>query len=382
MLPRRPKMRTNRGTSPRQSKPGPAGPEATQVPRERAAGLARAVQRALLPLPGAEALGLRDRLAAAERAIHRTTRLQATVDVAAELLPCRAIAGGCGHLRSSGASQRGAAARVADLAQRLDQGMLTSCWRASGLLLTLVGGCTRNAAATTPIEEAPPDAASSGFALVELFTSEGCSSCPPADEVLGELAENARRQGQRVFPLSFHVDYWDGLGFRDRYSAAWATSRQHTYAQALNQQGMYTPQMVVNGADAFVGSDRPRAQGAVRAALARHAEVRIALHASPNGDGVTIEFALSAAPIRHTALRLALVQGDGTTNVTAGENAGKNLHHVSIVRALQTVQLQDRPSGRASFGAAPMQGVTNPSVLAFLQNEDNMQVLAAEQVTW
>jgi hypothetical protein len=158
------------------------------------------------------------------------------------------------------------------------------------------------------------------------------------------------------------------------------TSRQHAYAQALNQQGMYTPEMVVNGADAFIGSDRPRAQRAVRAALARDAEVRIALHATPIGDGVAIEFALSAAPSRHTALRLALVQGDGTTNVTAGENAGKNLHHVSIVRALQTVQLQDRPSGRASFGA--MHGVTNPSVLAILQNEDSMLVLGVEEVTW
>ena len=100
--------------------------------------------------------------------------------------------------------------------------------------------------------------------VVELFTSEGCSSCPPADELLGHLRQDLSAKNIQVIPLGFHVDYWDGLGWKDRFSSAEFTQRQEQYAQALRVDGPYTPEMVVDGAVEFVGNDAGRAQQADR----------------------------------------------------------------------------------------------------------------------
>jgi hypothetical protein len=100
--------------------------------------------------------------------------------------------------------------------------------------------------------------------VVELFTSEGCSSCPPADELLGRLRRDLSAKNIQVIPLGFHVDYWDGLGWKDRFSSAKFTQRQEQYAQALRVDGPYTPEMVVDGAVEFVGNDAGRAQSTIR----------------------------------------------------------------------------------------------------------------------
>src|SRR5439155_1000874 len=112
----------------------------------------------------------------------------------------------------------------------------------------------------TPDHGATAGADSAGFALLELFTSEGCSSCPPADALLARLASEARRSGRRVYALSFHVDYWDRLGWKDRFSSAAFTQRQGDYARRFRLASLYTPQLVVNGAQEIVGSDAPRVE--------------------------------------------------------------------------------------------------------------------------
>src|SRR5713226_4713153 len=91
--------------------------------------------------------------------------------------------------------------------------------------------------------------------VVELFTSEGCSSCPPADELLSRLRQQTSAQGVEVIPLGFHVDYWNFQGWRDRFSSADYSKRQEQYAQKLHLEGPYTPQMVVDGGTQFVGND-------------------------------------------------------------------------------------------------------------------------------
>jgi hypothetical protein len=108
-----------------------------------------------------------------------------------------------------------------------------------------------------------PAPAAPGFAVVELFTSEGCSSCPPADQVLADVSH-----GAGVYALEYHVDYWNSLGCRDPYSAAAYSDRQRAYADALGEDQVYTPQMIVNGTNAFVGSNRQRAEAAIAAGLA------------------------------------------------------------------------------------------------------------------
>src|SRR5258708_9143435 len=124
--------------------------------------------------------------------------------------------------------------------------------------------------------------------VVELITSEGCSSCPPADELLGHLRQDLSAKNIQVIPLGFHVDYWDGLGWKDRFSSAGFTQRQERYAQALKVDGPYTPEMVVDGAVEFVGNDAWRAQSTIRqqASQLETAQVQIAL---AGADQLTVQ---------------------------------------------------------------------------------------------
>ena len=102
-----------------------------------------------------------------------------------------------------------------------------------------------------------------GFALVELFTSQGCSSCPAADKYLSELIEKAKKEGKTIFALSFHVDYWNYIGWRDPYSSKEFTDRQKTYFENTKTTSIYTPQVLVNGSEEFVGSNKKGIEGAV-----------------------------------------------------------------------------------------------------------------------
>ncbi|MGH7435189.1 MAG: DUF1223 domain-containing protein [Polyangiaceae bacterium] len=179
--------------------------------------------------------------------------------------------------------------------------------------------------------EGPP-----GIAVVELFTSEGCSSCPPADRVLAEIAEGS---DPGTFALSFHVDYWDDLGWPDPFASPDYGDRQQTYSRALGVRGMYTPQMVVNGGEEFIGSDRDRAREALARALATPAKVRLTMHPRWTASNeATVDYEASRTP-RAASLYVAVVQRHATTSVLRGENAGKTLHHENVVCSLAVVPL-------------------------------------------
>ncbi len=137
-----------------------------------------------------------------------------------------------------------------------------------------LSGCRSSGSAVIP--EARADESSSttnpgGFAVVELFTSEGCSSCPPADVLLSDL----ERQVRSIFVLEFHVDYWDGLGWPDRFSSPDWTGRQRAYSRSFGTSELYTPEMIVGGTDPFNGTDRGRAAGSPRIARASGAHSRV-----------------------------------------------------------------------------------------------------------
>jgi hypothetical protein len=200
-----------------------------------------------------------------------------------------------------------------------------------GLLGLLLAGC--RAADSSPIPEAhadEPSNAGSGArsVVVELFTSEGCSSCPPADAVLADLASNPR-----VVALSLHVDYWDELGWPDPFSSPDNTAKQRAYASSFHTRGLYTPQLVVGGTDGFNGIDRGRATSDIAAVLGRPspAAVRVSAHATQNG-WIDVEAQASDAPA-NAVMNVALVQRAATSQVRAGENAGRTLRHVDVVRA-------------------------------------------------
>ena len=174
--------------------------------------------------------------------------------------------------------------------------------------------------------------------VVELFTSEGCSSCPPADELLGRLRQDLSAKNVQVIPLGFHVDYWDCLGWKDRFSSAKFTQRQEQYTQALKVDGPYTPEMVVDGAVEFVGNDAGRAQthdppagqpigngaGKDRAGGADQLSIQVKGPAAPSSGG-------------NALVMLAITEDNLSTQVGSGENGGRTLHHAAVVRELRQV---------------------------------------------
>lgn len=219
----------------------------------------------------------------------------------------------------------------------------------------------------SPIAEAyadPPPAlarAPGAVAVVELFTSEGCSSCPPADAALADLASE-----RDVYALSFHVDYWDDLGWPDRFASADNTARQQAYARTFGARGVYTPQMVVGGREQFVGSDRDRADAAIARALGSAPVVPLTLQARRTGaDTLAIDYTSSGAPAGAT-LDVAVVERATSSVVRAGENSGRTLKHTNVVRTFTVVPLAS-PGGSAAVRVPPGLRSQDGEVIAFAQ---------------
>jgi len=215
---------------------------------------------------------------------------------------------------------------------------------------------------------------SNGFVVAELFTSEGCSNCPPADKLLEKLQqENA---GKPVYLLAFHVDYWDRLGWKDRFSDAAYTERQRRYAGWLNLETVYTPQMVINGQSECVGSDERSINKAISKGLERSASTTLTLHAKV--EGATLQVDYKAEEDKKAELVLALVQKSATTNVKAGENAGKQLTHAQIVRLLYK---QDLSGAKNITLNLPNEFAENGwELTGFIQQKSNGHITAAARV--
>jgi hypothetical protein len=177
-------------------------------------------------------------------------------------------------------------------------------------------------AATAPLRAEP-----AGPVVVELFTSQGCSSCPPADALLGELA-----QRPDVVALAFHVDYWDYIGWKDPYASRAFTQRQRDYAQALRLHMVYTPQMVVDGRTDVVGSYRREVEAAI-ANAAQRSKLTVTIESDGQGGHRAVIPAAAGEPAGGAAgIWLAVFDGRQETRVTRGENGGRTLAEYNIVR--------------------------------------------------
>jgi hypothetical protein len=219
------------------------------------------------------------------------------------------------------------------------------------------------------------------FAVVELFTSEGCSSCPLANELLGELHAEARRSGRRIFPLAFHIDYLDGQGWRDPYGDAAHSRRQRQYGQALDLSSSYTPQMIVNGREEFVGSDGKRARREIEAALSRPAPVDLFLRADLNaqGDGIEIEYQ-ALGETKGAVLNLVLAQSGLTSEVDSGEDTGRNLSHECVVRRFETIELEGASVGHFEMALPHQELEVEYAIVGYLQDPRSMTILGAVQI--
>ncbi|MDP4149482.1 MAG: DUF1223 domain-containing protein [Bacteroidota bacterium] len=203
----------------------------------------------------------------------------------------------------------------------------------------------------------------SGFALVQLFTSEGCSSCPAAEEALAKMAAAFP---SHVYVLELHVDYWDRLGWKDAFSSSEYTGMQRDYAKSLNLRSIYTPQAVVNGQVELVGSEEGRLRAAIEAGLKQPAGNAIELHVA--GDGKTVQVNYKVPDAGKEMLNIALVQSHAETQVGAGENSGHLLKHSNIVRAIKSQAVHAGSSGSVTLSLP--RGLTEKDckVIAWLQD--------------
>lgn len=175
----------------------------------------------------------------------------------------------------------------------------------------------------------PGVATAQNATVIELYTSQGCNSCPPADAILAQLAQRSD-----VIPLALHVDYWDYLGWKDDLANPAFTRRQHNYAAAQNARTVYTPQMVVGGVDQVVGSRAMQVMDLVQAHAAKPDPVSVSL--SRSGTTLTIE-AQATGPARAAAVQIVRYVPSITRDIRRGENAGKTIEYVNTVVAWDTV---------------------------------------------
>ena len=191
----------------------------------------------------------------------------------------------------------------------------------------------------TAADDEPPAAGAAtarGPVIVELFTSQGCSSCPPADRLIGRLA---REDGSApVIPLSFHVDYWNYIGWTDPFSSREWSQRQSDYAESFGSSRVYTPQVVINGHTELVGSNETRVRSAIAKASRTPAAGHLALDLRPGPASGRLELEIAARVERAAgecwSVMVAVVENDLETPVKRGENGGRTLHNTRVVRSL------------------------------------------------
>lgn len=195
--------------------------------------------------------------------------------------------------------------------------------------------------------------------VVELYTSQGCSSCPPADRILGELAER-----DDVIALGFHVDYWDYLGWKDAFASAEHTKRQRAYARAAGQRTIYTPQMIIGGQDHVIGSKPMKISNLIRKHGKGTAAVKVRVKRS--GGQITIEAASSAGLRGGAVVDIVTYQPKSTVDIRRGENAGRKITYHNIVQSWSRVGTWDgtgtyRATARAPEGLPVVILVQSPS---------------------
>jgi hypothetical protein len=217
--------------------------------------------------------------------------------------------------------------------------MLHSANRAAAITAILIASALcALPAQTTRISKASATEAGPGVVLVEFFTSEGCSSCPPADALIQQIAGKQTESGQLIVGISEHVTYWNQLGWSDPFSSDSYTERQNAYGQRFHLDSVYTPQMVINGEEQVVGSDRA---ALLRALREEQKPQPISVHinaVSAHDHFLVFEFSITGNTFSGNAdLFAAITEDNAKSSVTRGENSGHTLSHVSVARSITRI---------------------------------------------
>jgi hypothetical protein len=210
--------------------------------------------------------------------------------------------------------------------------------------------------------------------IVELYTSQGCSSCPAADKNLTEILKNAEAAGLPIYGLSFHVDYWNNIGWKDPYSNKEYTERQKMYGEKFHTNGIYTPQIVINGSAEFVGSNKDEINRYIQFSLAQKPKYQLTLSGLERVKGaLKFNFEVNGSPDKEF-LRVALVERTLGNFVHSGENSGKKLYHDNVVRTFMTIDLKQKGQTEIKLPKSEKKLL----LIAFIQDEKG-KILAATE---
>ncbi len=230
------------------------------------------------------------------------------------------------------------------------------------IALTSIGSCQQHEnMATTTTSQKP--------IVIELFTSEGCSSCPSADKLLADMSD----KNPNILLLSFHVDYWNRLGWVDSFSNAQFTKRQYAYGSQLQLSSVYTPQVVVNGQRETVGSNRSNINNFI-ATKYQSSSIITNVKATINNKFVLVNIEANQLPKNYELVAL-LVQPHAATKVISGENGGSYLQHKNIVRDLAVVALESNTAALLAPFAS-----TDWKVVVLVQNKADLHIVDASLV--
>jgi hypothetical protein len=218
--------------------------------------------------------------------------------------------------------------------------------------------------------------------LLELFTSEGCSSCPPADRLLASLDRQPVENAELIV-LSEHVDYWNHLGWSDPFSSALFSARQQEYADRLHVASVYTPQLVIDGRLETVGSDEPEVLKAIAKSVAEP-KLAVSVRAERSGNGATTAHVEAEGNGRNAELYIAIAEDHAQTHVLRGENSGRMLSHVAVVRSLTRVGKWEGTGLRSRNVPLPDKAGSSANsseirVIAILQDPKTGKILGAAQ---
>ncbi|HEX7959281.1 MAG TPA: DUF1223 domain-containing protein [Terriglobales bacterium] len=252
----------------------------------------------------------------------------------------------------------------------------------SATLVCLIAGMNSPASSQgqKPAQPSTMQDAKAGV-LVELFTSEGCSSCPPADALLRQLDNMQPVNSVGIVVLGEHVDYWDGVGWRDRFSSQQYTDRQKDYARRFSLDSPFTPQMVVDGTQQLVGNNTGALQAALnKAASTNKATLRVS--AEPK-DQKHLALTVDAGPLpagsKRADLYVALADNSAETQVGGGENSGRKLQHVAVARSLRKCGTVPAAGAQLQVTVPLEKGseLQNQRLVVFLQEPGTGHVLGA-----
>ncbi|WP_431244438.1 DUF1223 domain-containing protein [Flavobacterium sp. P21] len=211
-----------------------------------------------------------------------------------------------------------------------------------------------------------------------MFTSEGCSSCPPADELIGKIQQEYKQSP--VYILSYHVDYWDRLGWKDIFSSAEYTKRQHQYSDWFGTETIFTPQILINGKAEYIAAQESLVKAGIKKALSKPATVNIALNASQTASKLTVSYKIEGS-FKNSRLMMALIQKSAVSNVKRGENANRVLSHFQIVQKLQNTALKADAAGNVSLNLPKNINRGEFEVIGFVQDITTGAILGASKAT-